>query len=86
MRTLISLTVFQGDKLAPFFVMYVDYEAQLVGTVEYTDCISAEEQDYPNELPGYDTKQSDGEASVILEFWGMRFTPSLSLLTGPPCP
>ncbi len=26
---------------------------------------------------GYDTKQSDGEASVMLELWGMQSTPSL---------
>ena len=36
-----------------------------------------------NECPGYDTKQSDGEASVILELWGMRCTPLLPLLPGP---
>ena len=31
----------------------------------------------------YDTKQSDDEASVILEFWGMQNTPSLSSLPDP---
>ena len=37
------------------------------GVVEYTDCFSVEGK-YPlNESPGYDTKQSDGEAPVILE-------------------
>ena len=30
-----------------------------------------------------DTKQSEGEVSVILELWGMRNTPSLPLLLGP---
>ena len=34
--------------------------AQSAEAVEYTDCIPAE---------GYDTKQSDGEASVMLELW-----------------
>ena len=34
-------------------------------------------------LPHYDTKQSNGEAPVMLEFWGMQSTPSLPLL---PCP
>ena len=29
------------------------------------------------ECPGYETKQSDGEASVILQLWGMHSTPSL---------
>ena len=51
--------------------------AQSAGAAEYTDCISADEQDSPNECPGYDTTQSDGEASVILELWGMQRTPSL---------
>ena len=48
--------------------------AQSAGTVEYTD---------PNECPGYDTKQSDGEVPVVLELWGMRITPSLPSLPGP---
>ena len=29
----------------------------------------------PNECPGYDTKQSDGEVPPVLELWGMRTTP-----------
>ena len=33
-----------------------------------------------NEYPGYDTKLSDSVASVMLELWGMRSTPFLSLL------
>ena len=33
--------------------------AQLAGAAEYTDCISALGQDFPNEYPGYYTKQSD---------------------------
>ena len=37
----------------------------------------------PNECPGYDTKQSDGEISVMLGLWGMRSTPSLPSLRGP---
>ena len=37
----------------------------------------------PNKCPGYDTKQSDGEALVMLELWGMRSTPLLPSL---PCP
>ena len=37
----------------------------------------------PNECPGYDTKQPDGEVPVMLEFWGTLSTPSLSLLPGP---
>ena len=37
----------------------------------------------PNECPEYDTKQSDGEVPAVLEFWGMRSTPSLPSLLGP---
>ena len=33
-------------------------------------------------VPGYDTKQSDGEAPVMLEIWGMRSTPALPSLPG----
>ena len=43
---------------------------------------SVEEQDTPNECPVYDTKQSDGEALVMLEVWGMRITPWFPLLLG----
>ena len=50
---------------------------------EYTDCISAEIYDSINESPGYDTKQSDGEASVMLELWGMLSTSSLPSLLCP---
>ena len=41
------------------------------GAVEYTNCISAvvAGETPPNEFPGYDTKQSDGEVPVML--WGI---------------
>ena len=32
---------------------------------------------------GYDIKQFDGEAPVMLELWGMQSTPSLPSLPGP---
>ena len=47
---------------------------QSARAAEYTDCISAE---------GYDTKQSDSKAPVMLELWGTRSTPLLPLLLGP---
>ena len=56
--------------------------AQSAGAVEYTDCISAEGLNSTNECPRYDTKQFDGEASVILELWGMQSTFLLLLLPG----
>ena len=43
---------------------------------------SAGAEEY-NEFSGYDTKQSDSEAPVLLEFWGMWSTSSLPSL---PCP
>ena len=57
--------------------------AQSAGAREYTDCTSAERYDSPNECPGYNTKQSDGQALVMLEFGGMSST---SLLPSLPCP
>ena len=51
--------------------------AQSAGAVEYTDCISA------MSVLVYDIKQSDGEAPVMLELWGMLNTPSLPLFPGP---
>ena len=57
--------------------------AQSAGAVEYTNCFSAEGQDPPNEYPGYNSKQSDGEVPVMLKLWGIRSTPSLPSLPGP---
>ena len=51
--------------------------------LEYTDCISTEGLECPNECPDNDTKQSDVEAPVMLEFWGMRSSPSLPPLPSP---
>ena len=50
--------------------------AQSAGAVEYTNCI-------PNACPGYDTKQYDGEAPVMLELWEMQSTSLLPSLAGP---
>ena len=42
--------------------------AQPAGAVECTDCISAERLDFStNECPVYDSKQSDGEAPIMLD-------------------
>ena len=41
--------------------------AQPAGAVVYPDFISAEGKDSPNECPGYNTKQSDGEVPEMLE-------------------
>ena len=50
--------------------------AQSAGAAEYTDCISAE-------CPDNNAKQSNGEAPVMLELWGVRSTPLLPSLPGP---
>ena len=42
--------------------------AQSAVTAEYTNFISAEELGSPNECPGCNTKQSDGDVPVMLDF------------------
>ena len=49
---------------------------QSAETLEYTNWFSAE-------WPGYDTKQSDGEAPVLLELRWMQSTPSFTSFPGP---
>ena len=56
--------------------------AQSAGAVEYTVCTSEGGKNPPNECPGYDTKQSDGEVLAVQELWGMRSTPSLPSVPG----
>ena len=56
-----------------------NFIAQSAGTVEYTDCFSAEGKTHPNKCPGYDTKQSDGEVPVRLELWGIAIPPRSTL-------
>ena len=36
-----------------------------------------------NECTGYEFKQSDGEAPVMLDLWGIWWAPSLPSLSGP---
>ena len=72
-----------------YFFLYINtwfqlfFLAQLAGTVEFTNCISAEEKDSSNEFPGYDTKQSDAEVPVMLKLWEMPITSLLRSLQGP---
>ena len=60
----------------------IKHRAQPAVAVEYTNCISAEEEDSSIECPDYDIKPSDDEASV-LELWGIQSTPSSPMLPGP---
>ena len=45
---------------------------------KYITCISPERYYSSNVCPGYGTKQFDGEASVMLDRWGMQSTSLLS--------
>ena len=51
--------------------------------VKYADCFSAVGYETHNECSGYETKQSNGEAPVMLELWGMQNIPLLPSLPGP---
>ena len=63
-------SLFSGGFIYYYYYYYLSilfiyfFQAQSSGVVEYTDCISAK-------YPRYDTKQSDDEAPVMLELWGM---------------
>ena len=59
---------------------------QWEGAVEYSDSLSAEGQDFPNECSVYDTKQSDGEAPGMLKLYGIQNNISLPLFPGPLLP
>ena len=50
------------------------------GALESTDCFSVKGYDNSKECPRYDSKQSEGEAPVILELWRIRTSSLLSLL------
>ena len=52
--------------------------AQLAGAVKDTASLQRGKNPAPNEYPGYESKQSDSEAT------GMQSTSSLPLLPGPP--
>ena len=54
-----------GDFTTKLISHLSDITAQSAGAVEYTDCFSAVGWDSHDECPGYDTKQSDGEAPAF---------------------
>ena len=56
---------------------------QLARIVEYTDAPLQGSKTPPNKCPGYDTKQSDGEASIMLELLGMQSTPFIAIALWP---
>ena len=59
------------------------YFTLLAEAVEFTDHLCGGVRPLPNKCPGYDIKQSDGEAPVMMELWVMQSTPLLPLLPGP---
>ena len=52
------------------------------GAVEYETAFLQMEKSPHQRVSWYDTKQSEGVASVILEIWGILSTPLLPLLQG----
>ena len=65
--------------LSSILLLRICLPSQLV----LTNCTSSEgDEPHPNECPGYDTKQSDGEVPVMLELWRMWSTPSPLSLRG----
>ena len=77
MHTMLLLKELQTSR---FSRQYVDQSA---GAAAYTDCFSTEGYDPHNKCPRYDTKQSDGEVSVMLQLWGEQCASSLLFLPGP---
>ena len=59
----------------------MDLTTQSAEAVEYTDC----KTHLQLECLGYDTKQSDDDAPVMLKLWSMQSTPSLRLFPDPLC-
>ena len=58
-------------------IVFLPKTTQAAGVIEYNWVRSLDE------IPGYDTKQSDGDVPVILGLWRMQSNPSLPLLPGP---
>ena len=62
--------------------IYIYIMAQSAGAVQNTLTTSLQR----GKTTGYDTEQSDGEASVMLELWGMPLLGSTPLLSSLPSP
>ena len=56
-------------------------KAQSAGAIELpTASFQRGKSPHPNEFPGCDIKQSDGEAPVMLEIWGMCSNPIVAIV------
>ena len=65
------------------YLNYNCFDINSVDSLKNTPAASLQMGETPtNECPGYDTKRYDDEASDT-GVWGMRSTPSLTLLPGP---
>ena len=56
---------------------------RLIETAQSARAVSLQRGKTPTECSGYDIKQSDDEAPVMLVLWGIQSTPLLPLLPGP---
>ena len=65
-----------------YIYIYI-YIVQSADTVEYIWYFSAKGSDPTNECAEFDTKQSDDELQIMLEFWRMHNTHSLLSLPDP---
>ena len=64
-----------------FILVFILFLAQSVGVCNtLTASLQSGKMPPTHKCPGYDTKQSDGEAPVMLELWGMQSTHSLPSL------
>ena len=64
-------------------IVVSEFEPQSTGAASLQKDKTPHTHTHAKEFPIYDTKKSDGEASVILDFVGMQSTPSLPSLPGP---
>ena len=62
---------------------YIKLPSQLELLNTPTTPLQSGKTPHPDDCPVYDSKQSDGEVTVMMELWGMRRTPSLPSLPGP---
>ena len=75
-----GFTNYKFVKPNPIFKMYVHRRLGLRNT---STASLKRNQLHSNECPAEDTKQSDCEAPVLVDIWGMRSTPSLPSLPDP---
>ena len=68
----------KSDKTEFLCILIKMMVAQSAGAVQFPDCSSAGGKT-PSRSVLYVTKQSDGEAPVMLELWGMKSAPFVAI-------